>query len=511
MKTRRTRASGARAAEVEGDQSLIGFRRSRSRTGTSSNASASGGGEDSNKNSSPSSQQPPPTRRITRRSSGRSSAAEEEPKADKSPSSAAPSRRSTRSSRRGGGDGGSLKNVESDTPAPPARASSRGKALKKNSSSAAATTKAKSSGASKSSGKEKDSPNSEKSLGKEDHDDDAKPPAHNKEIFQAEDADNDDASHHPPPPVKEITTTTTTSTATKKKKGDGPKYLDDATMKLVYDYIIEYKGDSLDEDEVIAFMARMHRIANQQAKYQMALVSGTAARHHNLDSDQSECGSDDTSVFIDCMVEEEEHAVGHEMFKRLVANIQLQHSRNNGDSKNGGSLTKKANKLLDKKTLMWIKRAAGLHRTDPGKMLIQKQTDGKGGRMSTRRYTRKQALVRRDQKKERERGLDIMGAAVQELESEYGPFPVRKPKRKKKKGSKRGRETEEEENKKKKKSNGSPEAQKGNVRLVHEAQNQEIAARVRGGMYNDGGIRARFSFCGNEMDGKNRNRVDFWA
>jgi len=445
MKTRRTRASGARAAEVEGDQSLIGFRRSRSRTGTSSNASASGGGEDSNKNSSPSSQQPTTTRRLTRRSSGRSSAAEEEPKPDKSPSSAAPSRRSTRSSRRGGGDDGSLKNVESDTPPPPARASSRGKASKKNSSSSAAATKAKSSGASKSSGKEKDSPNNEKPLGKEDHEDDyAKPPAHDKEIFQAEDADNDDAGHHPPPPVKEITTTTTTSTATKKKRGDGPKYLDDATMKLVYDYIIEYKGDFLDEDEVIAFMARMHRIANQQAKYQMALVSGTAARHHNLDSDQSECGSDDTSVFIDCMVEEEEHAVGHEMFKRLVANIQLQHSRNNGDSKHGGSLTKKVNKLLDKKTLMWIKRAAGLHRTDPGKMLIQKQADGKGGRMSPRRYTRKQALDRRGQKKERERGLDIMGAAVQELESEYGPFPVRKPKRKKKKASKRGRETEEE-------------------------------------------------------------------
>lgn len=286
--------------------------------------------------------------------------------------------------------------------------------------------------------------------GKEDtilqeEDDNRKPAARTKKQNTNDEREkDDDESQHHTPPVKEITTTTTRhhhhhhrSSGVKKKKqrGEGPKYLEDNTLKLVHDYVEEYKGDPLDEDDVIGFMTRVQKTANEQAKYQMQFVTGRAARHPDSDR-ESDYNSDDTSVFQDCLGEEEEHAVGHDMFKKVVANIQLEHSRKGGttinaSTRNGGSLTN-ANKLLDKKTLMWIKRAAGLHRTDPGKMLMQKTADGKGGRMSTRRYTRKQALDRRGQKK-KERGLDILGTAVNELEPEHGPFPERKIKRKKKK------------------------------------------------------------------------------
>jgi hypothetical protein len=231
-------------------------------------------------------------------------------------------------------------------------------------------------------------------------------------------------------------------------------------MKLIYDHLDGYKGEVLDEDEVIAFMSRMQKTANEQAKYQMQLVSGPTARHHHDSDRDSDYNTDDTSVFNDCLLEEEEHAIGHDMFRKIVANIQVEHARKSGNGSGTGSLTN-ANKLLDKKTLGWIKRAAGIHRNDPGKTRIHKSTDGKGGRMSTRRYTRKQALDRRGQKK-KERGLDILEAALTQLEPHYGPFFMRKIKRKKKKkrrsdeddttaDRKRKKEAAFEENRRKKK------------------------------------------------------------
>jgi len=444
MKTRRTRASGGTDDGVEGDPTLIGFRRYTPRGGpnrnsASSNASAASGADTSKKSTSSH------ARRFTR-SSGGSVGEESKEKS----SSAAPARRSTRTAKQNGAPANG--DISSDAVA----VKSKGKPAAKKAPTASYKSKGKASVTSRSRGSrsgrfDKEEKSSENVENEEISINDilaegSKPAPKGKRHQEEEEEENDDQSLHMPP-VKEITTTTSTKSnitnINKNKRGDGPKYLDDATMKLVQDYINEHNGDTLDEDEVVAFMTRMQKTANEQARHQKQLITGVTSRHHP-DSDQSDCGSDDTSVFIDCLEEEEEHAVGHDLFKKIVASIQLEHARKNGGVTSKGSLTKSANKLLDKKTLMWIKRAAGLHRTDPGKMLLQKHADGKGGRMSTRRYTRKQALDRRADKQKKDRGLDILGAAVDQLETVYGPFPARKIKRKKKK-SRRVREQEEEE------------------------------------------------------------------
>lgn len=238
----------------------------------------------------------------------------------------------------------------------------------------------------------------------------------------------------PPPPIKEIHTSTKrnigrTSTNDKVDRSeDGPKYLDETTLALVKTYLGSNKGDVLDEDDVVDFTMRLHRIANQQARYQTALVAGRTTAKAADASDNSEAGSDDTSIFNECLGEEEEHAVGHDLFKKTVMNIQQRDSKVMSVSATNGGSSKTSvvtgSKLLDKKTLTWIKRAAGLHRSGSGTILVHdKKSGAQGGRMTTRRYTRKQA--RDSRQKKRERGLDILCDAVADLEDEYGPFPIR--------------------------------------------------------------------------------------
>jgi hypothetical protein len=213
-------------------------------------------------------------------------------------------------------------------------------------------------------------------------------------------------------PIKEILTTTPIKAdhhEHKKHKRRGPKYLDDETMTVVRKYLAEGNATNcpLDENEVVAFMLRTSKVADQHASHQMSLMG---------DSD-----SDDSSIFEECLADEEDHALGHELFRSMVAAIEKQYE----DEKKAKKLTPKK-KELHKKTLGWIKRAAGLHRSHDEGAAIRDfgRTDSRGdgkGRISTRRHTRKAARDFRIKK--REKGLDVLGAALHDLEGEYGPFP----------------------------------------------------------------------------------------
>jgi len=124
------------------------------------------------------------------------------------------------------------------------------------------------------------------------------------------------------------------------------------------------------------------------------------------DSGDSGVESDDSSVFAECLLEEEDHALGHDLMKKLQSQLQ--------STKGSGRGTFGAPGTLERKTVTWVRKTAGL---------IAKGDHGKKnslGRVSTRRFTRKQALDNRQRK--RERGLDILRAAVTELEGQYGPF-----------------------------------------------------------------------------------------
>lgn len=254
-------------------------------------------------------------------------------------------------------------------------------------------------------------------------------------------SDNANEKTFDPPPVKEVITKKPDKSkpTTRHAKGrSGPK-LDEKTLTMITSHLDESKKDVLDEDEVENFTLRMHRAANQQTRLQLVLASagGRAANkeiYEYADDQQSDAGSNDTSIFADCLAEEEEHAVGHDLMKKLLSKFQPTNASSNKST--GGSKSSMDTKY-DKKTLLWVKRAAGLHRSSgDDTSVVPQPANTKSGRMTTRHATRKLVTDRREKK--REKGLDILATAVSELEAQYGPFPAHAPRPKKVK-RKRGR------------------------------------------------------------------------
>jgi hypothetical protein len=263
----------------------------------------------------------------------------------------------------------------------------------------------------------------------------------------------------PPPPLKVIhtslrTTEFTTDRVRETKIGSGssgPKYLDETTLNLVKAYLKNTKGDLLDEDEVVEISMRLTRIANQRARYHTSLaVTGRtpAKAGGDVSDDGSEIGSDDTSIYDECLEEEEEQSMGHDLLRKVITAVEGNPNKSistiHGSGGTGSKMSPATGcKLLDKKTLTWIKRAAGLHRSDI-RNIIKNHEKGAGSRPPSR-FTRKQAKDSRHKK--RERGLDILGEAVTELEVDYGPFPVRMGRKtaREKKKSRRAQEADSEE------------------------------------------------------------------
>jgi len=190
-----------------------------------------------------------------------------------------------------------------------------------------------------------------------------------------------------------------------------PDHLDRKTLKGVRAYLRNFDldtagGGTLDEDEVANTMIKLNRNVDHRIRY-----------YSNPLDDMI----DEENMVADFKKEELEYLVGHEFMKELAAALQ----------------DRKRRKGLDKRTLTWVKRAAGLNRKDyhsAHSAVGREETDsdqegGRKGRVAPKRYTRGVAQRVRDKKKEEFIFKDNIGIkslldAIGELEGECGPYPV---------------------------------------------------------------------------------------
>lgn len=204
------------------------------------------------------------------------------------------------------------------------------------------------------------------------------------ELFSVEQEDED-------VPVREITTVYPQVEA--HVHDHGPKNIDEGTMHDVKTYLQNRMWrDRLNDDEVVQFGLRAERVATQQYEYQRKL----------LGDDES-----DNSFFEDILQEELEHALG----KEIITNIMNYYQ-------------KEEQKTLDKKSINWIKRASGLHRSRVDSIPDEDRTYRPRKKQKTyRRYTRKAA--RDNHTKKAERGLNILSSVIDHMESV--PFELEIP------------------------------------------------------------------------------------
>ncbi|EEC51708.1 predicted protein [Phaeodactylum tricornutum CCAP 1055/1] len=184
-------------------------------------------------------------------------------------------------------------------------------------------------------------------------------------------------------PMKEIDT---------RNGSTAPEYLDENTLRLVRLYVAKCRPqDMLNEDDVILLMHRMDRLTAYQAEFQLNIPGPANERQEVLLEEIKD--------------EEEDHVLGREFFHKLVAKIQ----KENVES-------------LEKRTLAWLKRATGIHRSST-ESFVRDNTSKTGSsrtKGSGRRCTR--GMVRQFRKKKSEKGLEILKGALDELEPTLGPF-----------------------------------------------------------------------------------------
>ena len=183
-----------------------------------------------------------------------------------------------------------------------------------------------------------------------------------------------------------------------------PDYLDRSTVNSIKSYLLNFDGkEELDEDEIVQLMTKTDRNVEHRARYF---------------SNPLDDFVDEERMHRDFKKEEEEYLVGHDFIKEMTS--QLNSGRRRG---------------LDKRTVNWIKRAAGLNRKDyhtPHSALGRGDGDSDdqgGGRRAPRRYTRGMAKTTRQKKQEEfvfkdNLGLRSMLQAIEELEPQCGPFPI---------------------------------------------------------------------------------------
>lgn len=196
------------------------------------------------------------------------------------------------------------------------------------------------------------------------------------------------------------------TTATRSR---GPK-LHEPTLRIVKLYLEQYlfqgrrADDELDDDSMVHLILRTQK------------NNATNQSQQGEKLDDSTVISDDTAWLEELELREFEHAVGHDLFKRITEETSASQQKASG---------------LDKRTMNWIKRAAGLHRDAEfaSGLVVADHVNAKNAnqkRMSTRRYTRKMVTDRRDEKKHSSKShMHELAAAVDELEAEFGPFPLR--------------------------------------------------------------------------------------
>ena len=217
--------------------------------------------------------------------------------------------------------------------------------------------------------------------------------------------------------LKRSKSPSTTSEMVRPKRGKGAADLDEPTMTAFKEFLRRHKFDSLDEDELIRDTLTILKAAGE--KYRTILLE--------LHSDTY--GSDDDSIFEKCLQVEENHAIGQDFLREIVAGIAQTTSgpakKINATAVHQSDMNKV---LVDQKTVGWIRRATGLHRnksnaelTNTFSAIRQENKSETSSRIATRRVLNDGGASY----KKRYRGLDLLADAIVELEKDFGThFPV---------------------------------------------------------------------------------------
>jgi hypothetical protein len=202
--------------------------------------------------------------------------------------------------------------------------------------------------------------------------------------------------------------------------------LDDATLQTIKNYLKAGSvRESLEEEEVVMTAIKTSLYANERTRYRQNLLEG---------SDMEE----EKTVYGRVYKEEENYALGNKFFKTVIDGSVEQ----TGDAADAASnLSGYSAKpfLMDKRTVAWLKRAAGLQRPyDPLDQQTYMSDEDEGETdvidsksAAPRRLTRGKARNirvkrREDRIRQENQGLNALMEAITELEKERGPFPKSK-------------------------------------------------------------------------------------
>jgi hypothetical protein len=212
--------------------------------------------------------------------------------------------------------------------------------------------------------------------------------------------------------------------------------LDDTTLQAIKNYLTQgITQDILEEEEVTMNAVKTSRYANERIRYRQNVFEGS------FDPE----GDDETSYELVCR-KEESYAIANDFFKSVTLEAHQRYI----ESMEGDAAAEDFE--MDRRTLNWLKKAAGMVRPyDPLDTEQQQQPnlsedeelegdgdesegDNKSPPLATaapRRMTR--GLARSTRVKRREeririetQGLTALMEAIGELESERGPFQEKK-------------------------------------------------------------------------------------
>ena len=201
----------------------------------------------------------------------------------------------------------------------------------------------------------------------------------------------------------------------------GNSGLDEPTLQAIKTFLSQNEAhrDSLDEDEVTMNAIKTSRYANERTRYRQNVLEG---------SDLEE-----ETFYARVYREEESYALSNEFFKSVT---------NEAQNLAEDAIDETEDFQMDKRTLNWLKRAAGLVRPyDPMKTYPQaylsEEEDAEGetdtgdkqsmSRRMTRGLARSTRVKRREQRIRIEnQGVTTLMEAVLDLEAERGPFVDKK-------------------------------------------------------------------------------------
>ena len=251
------------------------------------------------------------------------------------------------------------------------------------------------------------------------------------------------------------------------KKDEAPRFLKEKTMALVKGRLLTKQeeldpivtNNSCDEDEIMAFMLKIEDNAEKQTSllvhHRMAQKALTRRNENSEDSSSyDEEDDEETARLVDQFRKyEEEQSLGKELFSRVIHKVTKEEMAKLSPTTKRSKKNLKYN-LLDKRTLGWVKKAAGISGSEigvtgavsnmsaastvlPDHPAFRDSLDDHG-----RRFTRGMAQKhkrKRDHKKKPPNHLDSLVGALTDVEEIWGtkipPFKRRYKKTKQSKST----------------------------------------------------------------------------